>query len=236
MMPDAGRKAGRGFDGIETWVFDLDNTLYPPALDLWHQIDARMRDFIARFLSIPHDEAFRLQKHYYRTHGTSLRGLMMEHGLKPEEFLEYVHDIDRSALKPDPALGEAIRRLQGRKLVLTNGSQAHAAAVLGQLGIADAFDGVYDIVAANFAPKPSPAAYDAFLAAHGVEPSRAAMFEDLARNLEVPHRLGMTTVLVVPAAHAGEVIREAWEHEGRDAPHVDHVTDDLAGFLAGIFR
>ena len=223
----------RSFDHVGTWVFDLDNTLYPPSLDLWHQIDSRMRDFIARFLSITVEDAFRLQKEYYRRYGTSLRGLMLEHGLEPDEFLEYVHDIDRSALVPDPALGMALERLPGRKLVLTNGSRAHAHAVLAALGLAEAFHDVHDIVAARFTPKPTPEAYDAFLETQGVDPREAAMFEDLARNLQVPHSLGMTTVLVVPGGTA-PVIREHWEHEGRDAPHVDHVTDDLAGFLAQI--
>jgi putative hydrolase of the HAD superfamily len=223
----------RDFSQVETWVFDLDNTLYPPALDLWHQIDARMRDFISDFLKLAPEEAFKLQKHYYRTYGTSLRGLMIEHQLEPEAFLEYVHDIDRSRLVPNPALGAAIKKLAGKKLVLTNGSRAHADAVLAGLGIADAFHGVHDIVAANFAPKPDPAAYHAFLGAHGVEAARAAMFEDLARNLEVPHALGMTTVLVLPGG-AEPVIREHWESEGRDAAHVDHVTDDLVSFLARI--
>jgi putative hydrolase of the HAD superfamily len=227
------RPALRGFDHVETWVFDLDNTLYPPSLGLFRQIDERMRDFIARFLSIGVDEAFRLQKEYYRRYGTSLRGLMLEHGLEPDEFLEYVHDIDRSALVPDPALGAALGQLPGRKLVLTNGSRGHAHAVLAALGLAEAFHDVHDIVAARFAPKPTPEAYDAFLEAQGVDPRAAAMFEDLARNLAVPHSLGMTTVLVVPGG-AEAAIREHWEHEGHDAPHVDHVTDDLAGFLARI--
>jgi putative hydrolase of the HAD superfamily len=229
------RPALRGFDHVETWVFDLDNTLYPHSLNLWEQIDSRMRDFIARFLSVSLDDAFRLQKEYYRRYGTSLRGLMQEHGLEPDEFLEYVHDIDRSALTADPALGAALERLPGRKLVLTNGSRGHAQAVLAALGLADHFHDVHDIVAARFAPKPTPEAYDAFLETQGVDPRDAAMFEDLARNLAVPHSLGMTTVLVVPSG-AAPVIREHWEHEGRDAPHVDHVTDDLAGFLGKLSK
>lgn len=220
----------RDFSSVETWVFDLDNTLYPPALDLWEQIDTRMRDFISRFLSIPQDEAFKLQKHYYKTYGTSLKGLMTEHNLQPDEFLQYVHDIDRSSLKPNPALHDAISKLQGRRLILTNGTRAHANAILDQIGLGDLFDDVYDIISANYLPKPHLAVYDGFLEAHGVHAGKAAMFEDLSRNLEAPHKLGMTTVLVVPKS-TETVIREKWEHEGRDAPHVDHVTDDLADFL-----
>jgi putative hydrolase of the HAD superfamily len=162
-----------------------------------------------------------------------MRGLMEEHGLNPDKFLEVVHEIDHSPLTPDPALGAAIAALPGRKLILTNGTRAHAQAVMQRLQIAEHFDDVFDIAAADLEPKPRPQVYDRFLARHGVDPERAAMFEDLARNLEVPHLLGMTTVLVVPTG-TREVFREQWELEGRDAPYVDHVTDDLAGFLRSI--
>jgi putative hydrolase of the HAD superfamily len=219
------------FDRIETWVFDLDNTLYPHHLNLWEQVDMRIRDYIANFLALTHDEAFKLQKDYYRRYGTSMRGLMTEHGMDPDEFLAFVHQIDHSPLTPNPALGNALEKLPGRKLILTNGTRAHADAVLRRLEIDRHFEDVFDIVAGELEPKPLAQTYDRFLARHGVDPARAAMFEDLARNLEVPHRLGMTTVLVVPEA-TREVFREDWELEGRDARHVDHLTDDLAGFLA----
>jgi putative hydrolase of the HAD superfamily len=159
-----------------------------------------------------------------------MRGLMTEHGMDPDDFLAFVHTIDHSPLEPNPALGDALERLPGRKLILTNGTRAHADAVMRRLEIDRHFEDVFDIMAAELEPKPLAQTYDRFLARHGVEPSRAAMFEDLARNLEVPHRLGMATVLVVPEA-TREIFREDWELEGRNAPHVDHVTDDLAGFL-----
>ncbi len=223
-------RASRGFARVETWVFDLDNTLYPHHLNLWQQVDARIRDYVAQFLAVTHEEAFRLQKEYYRRYGSTLRGLMTEHGMRPDEFLAFVHEIDHSPLRPDPALGGAIERLPGRKLILTNGTRAHADAVVRRLEIHEHFEDVFDIVAAELEPKPLARTYDRFLARHGVDPTKAAMFEDLARNLEVPHALGMTTVLVVPQG-TREVFRETWELEGQDAPHVDHVTDDLAGFL-----
>jgi putative hydrolase of the HAD superfamily len=221
----------RDFSAVETWVFDLDNTLYPHHLNLWEQVDMRIRDYIANFLKLSHDEAFKLQKEYYLRYGTSMRGMMNEHGMDPDEFLAFVHQIDHSPLTPNPALGDAIEKLPGRKLILTNGTRAHANAVLQRLEIDRHFEDVFDIVAGKLEPKPLAQTYDRFLARHGVDPARAAMFEDLARNLEVPHRLGMTTVLVVPEA-TREVFRESWELEGRDAAHVDHLTDDLAGFLA----
>jgi putative hydrolase of the HAD superfamily len=223
----------RGFDRVETWVFDLDNTLYPHHLNLWQQVDERIRDYIAEFLRVTHDEAFRLQKDYYRRYGTSLRGLMEEHGLDPDKFLEVVHEIDYSPLKPDPALGAAIAGLAGRKLILTNGTRRHAEAVMRRLEIMEPFEDVFDIAAAALEPKPRPSVYERFLARHRVDPAKSAIFEDLARNLEVPHALGMITVLVVPGG-TREVFREEWELAGRDAPHVDHVTDDLAGFLRGV--
>jgi putative hydrolase of the HAD superfamily len=223
----------RAFHEVETWVFDLDNTLYPHHLNLWEQVDTRIRDYIAGFLKIAPDEAFALQKDYYKRYGTSLRGLMTEHGMAPDAFLDFVHQVDHSPLQPNPALGAAIGQLPGRKLILTNGTRRHADAVLDRLQIGGYFEGVFDIVAAELEPKPSARTYDRFLAAHGVDATRATMFEDLARNLAVPHALGMTTVLVVPEA-TREVFREDWELEGRDAPHVDHVTDNLLGFLERI--
>ena len=229
-MTAPARPPPRSFAHVETWVFDLDNTLYPHHVNLWQQVDSRIRDYIAGYLKIPPAEAFRVQKDYYRRYGTTLRGLMTEHGMAPDDFLDFVHQIDHSPLEPNPALGRAIARLAGRKLILTNGTRRHAQAVLARLKLERHFEDVFDIVAAELEPKPSPQTYARFLKAHAVDPARAAMFEDLARNLEVPHALGMTTVLVVPE-HTREVFREDWELEGRDAPHVDHVTEDLAGFL-----
>jgi len=220
----------RRFDHVETWIFDLDNTLYPHHLNLWQQVDDRIRDYIARLLDVTHDEAFRLQKDYYRRYGTSMRGLMTEHGMKPDDFLDFVHQIDHSPLEPNPALGGALERLPGRKLILTNGTRKHADAVIRRLEIQGDFEDVFDIVAAELKPQPSQKTYERFLERHDVDPAGAAMFEDLARNLAVPHALGMTTVLVVPGG-TREVFREDWELEGRDAAHVDYVTDDLSGFL-----
>jgi putative hydrolase of the HAD superfamily len=234
MMEHPARGFGKSaFKHIKTWVFDLDNTLYPHHLNLWQQVDERIRDYIVRFLNVTHDQAFRLQKDYYKRYGTTLRGLMAEHRLEPDEFLDIVHQIDYSPLTPNPALGAVIAQLPGRKLILTNGTRHHADAVLRRLGIHEHFDDVFDIKAAELEPKPNAIVYERFLARHQVDPTTAALFEDLARNLEVPHALGMTTVLVVPQG-ARVVLREDWELAGRDAPHVDHVTDDLAGFLRDI--
>jgi putative hydrolase of the HAD superfamily len=174
-----------------------------------------------------------VQKDYYKRYGTSMRGLMAEHGMKPDDFLEFVHAIDHSPLLPNPTLGDAIEQLPGRKLILTNGTRKHADAVMRRLAIEEHFEDVFDIKAAELEPKPSPQTYERFLVHHGVDPKKAAMFEDLARNLATPHSLGMTTVLVMPEG-TREVLREDWELEGRDDDHVDYVTDDLVGFLQKI--
>ncbi|MEJ1156842.1 pyrimidine 5'-nucleotidase [Prosthecomicrobium sp. N25] len=221
------------FAHVDTWVFDLDNTLYPAHSNLFGQVDVRIRDYVRVLLDTDEEEAQRLQRGWYQQYGTTLRGLMIEHGISPDAFLEYVHDIDHSVLAPDPALGDAIEALPGRKFIMTNGSRKHAEKTARALGIAHHFEDVFDIVAAGLLPKPHRDAYDIFLKLHGIEPKRSAMFEDLSRNLAVPHGLGMRTVLVVPQ-RTREVFREAWEMDGRDAPHVDFVTDHLSGFLEAI--
>ena len=223
----------RRFAGVNAWVFDLDNTLYPRHINLFAQVDQRIREYVGRLLKLGPEEAQRVQKDYYRRYGTTLRGLMEEHRVKPDDFLEYVHDIDHSPVEADPRLGAAIERLAGRKFILTNGSRAHAEKVAGRLGITRHFEDIFDIVTSAFLPKPNRATYDGFLAATGIDPMRAAMFEDLARNLESPKALGMATVLVVPPA-ARELIGEAWEMEGREAAYIDFITDDLAAFLEGV--
>jgi len=161
--PIEGLRPIEGFRHIETWVFDLDNTLYPHHVNLWQQVDERIRDYIARFLKIPHEQAFRLQKDYYKRYGTSMRGLMTEHGMKPDDFLDFVHQIDHSALQANAALGRSIEKLRGRKLILTNGTRRHAQAVLARLKLEHHFDDVFDIVAAELEPKPSPQTYARFL-------------------------------------------------------------------------
>jgi putative hydrolase of the HAD superfamily len=221
------------FAGVNAWVFDLDNTLYPRHINLFAQVDERIRAYVARLLAVPPDEAQRVQKAYYQRYGTTLRGLMEEHGIKADDFLEYVHDIDHSPVIADPRLGEAIERLPGRKFILTNGSRAHAEAVAERLGITRHFEDIFDIVRSELLPKPNKETYDRFVRLTGVEPARAAMFEDLARNLAVPHDLGMATVLIAPEG-TREVLTEDWELEGRDAPHVDFVADDLSGFLENV--
>lgn len=219
------------FTDIDVWVFDLDNTLYPPSCNLFAQIDVKMRAFIGALLDIDPDEAYRLQKQYYRDHGTTLAGLMKLHDVAPKDFLSFVHDIDVTVVPPNPQLAGALQRLPGRRLVFTNGTVAHASRVLNQIGITDHVEDIFDIVHAGFVPKPHVATFERFVRKHDIDPKHAAMFEDLDRNLAPAHELGMTTVLVRDAAgHADPAVR-GWGEAAADAPHVHHRTDDLARFL-----
>ncbi len=218
------------FRRVETWIFDLDNTLYPAECNLFAQVDQRMGAFISELLGVDLAEAKRIQKDYYFRYGTTLAGLMREHELPPERFLDFVHDIDLAPVCEAPLLGEALERLPGRKYIFTNGSRRHAERVAGKLGVLHHFDDLFDIAACNYVPKPSVDAYNAFLKAHGVEPKASAMFEDLPHNLESPHALGMATVLVRSTfiEHPAQKAMAEW----RVPPaHIHHITDDLTGFL-----
>jgi putative hydrolase of the HAD superfamily len=228
---------GDAFTRVDTWIFDLDNTLYPPHSNLFAQVDQRMGAFISDRLGVELAEAKRLQKSFYRDYGTTLRGLMSAHGVDPHEFLAFVHDIDHSPIEPDPALGAALSLLPGRKFVLTNGSRAHADSIVKRLGIESHFEDLFDIIAADFQPKPARPPYERFIGRYGIDPGHAAMFEDLPRNLDVPHALGMRTVLVVagPDTPAETIAyRQHWESEIGAGAAIDHVTDDLADFLVNV--
>ncbi|MCB1389423.1 MAG: pyrimidine 5'-nucleotidase [Rhodobacteraceae bacterium] len=205
------------FQHVETWVFDLDNTLYHPRVRLFDQIDARMTDFVMRITGADRAESDRLRHDYWQTYGTTLAGLMAHHRVDPEPYLVEVHDIDFSVLEPDPDLRAAIARLRGRRIVYTNGSAPYAHRVIEARGLDGLFDAVYGVEHADYRPKPQPEAFDRVFGLDRLEPERAAMFEDDVRNLRVPHTLGMRTVLVGP--------------ESGDHPHVHHHTDDLAAFL-----
>ncbi|MBN9044116.1 MAG: pyrimidine 5'-nucleotidase [Rhizobiales bacterium] len=221
------------FNHVTDWVFDLDNTLYPHATNLFSQIDVRMTRYIETLLQLPREEARRIQKQFYLDYGTTLKGLMECHHIDPDDFLRKVHDIDYTWLKPDPALGAAIRALPGRRFIFTNGDRGHAERAAHQIGILDQFDDIFDIVAAGLTPKPARATYERFLEAFGIEAGKAVMFEDLARNLVEPKALGMQTVLVVPN-NFEPTFSEIWESDPEFTDQVDYVTDDLTGFLQQI--
>lgn len=218
------------FGHVTTWIFDLDNTLYPPDSGIWPKINERITLFLAGLFGLDGLSALALRRHYYIRYGTTLRGLIEENIDGVERYLDFVHDIDRSALQPDPALAREVSRLPGRKLIFTNGSRDHAILTARQLGLDGLFEDAFDIVAARLTPKPAEEAYLAFCDRYDVDPRRAAMFEDVARNLTVPKAKGMRTVLVTAKPGAVDH-RELHDRVGENAA-VDCVTDDLGEFLA----
>ncbi len=211
-------------DEVEVWLFDLDNTLYPPSSRLFDQVDRRIKAFVQDFLSLDLEAAKRLQKQYFHEFGTTMRGLMTNHDLEPEGYLDYVHDIDLSPIAPAPALDAALDRLPGRKLIFTNASTPYAERVLDRLGLRRHFEAIFDIAAAGYEGKPYPSAYDKLIAQHGVTPERSVFIDDIARNLEPAAALGITTVWVAHDDHRAR--------HGAEGDHVHHVTEDLAAFLA----
>ncbi|MGC9370262.1 MAG: pyrimidine 5'-nucleotidase [Paracoccaceae bacterium] len=210
----------RSFDHVRHWVFDLDNTLYPPEARLFDQIEVRMTAYVMETLGVEQAEANRLRKLYWAEYGTTLAGLMELHDIDPAPYLTEVHEIDLSHLTPDPDLRARIADLPGRRIVYTNGSAPYAERVLAARGLSGAFDAVYGVEHASFRPKPERAAFESIFARDGTESAKAAMFEDDPRNLAAPHAMGMRTVHVAPEAHA--------------ADHIHHHTDDLSGFLARV--
>jgi len=213
---------------VETWIFDLDNTLYPASCDLFAQIDVRMRDYVSEFLDLESEEAYRKQKEYFRQYGTTLRGMMMCHDMDPHEFLDHVHDIDVNPVLPSPDLDAALERLPGRKLIFTNATVDHAERVMERLGVSRHFDGIFDIRRTNFIPKPEPAIYDLLIEYYGIDPKKSVMVEDISRNLAPAAALGMTTVWIKTDTK--------WGHASSDEDHVHHVIDDLKSWLTEITR
>ncbi|MDP2260521.1 MAG: pyrimidine 5'-nucleotidase [Caulobacter sp.] len=206
---------------IDTWLFDLDNTLYPVETEFMTLIEGRMTDFMEKVTGLPRDEARAIQKKYYHAHGTTLAGLIAHHDIDPEDFLTEVHDVSLDRLTPDVRMAEALMRLPGRRLVFTNGSAAHAERVLERLQIAHAFEDIFHISAADYIPKPSPLTFEKMMARHGVSAVGSAFFEDSEVNLAPAAQLGMTIVLVGPHAVAST------------ADFVQHRTNDLVAFLSG---
>lgn len=219
----------RSFAQVDTWIFDLDNTLYSHEAQVWPQVGQRITQFVAQMFNLDAVAARALQKQYYHSHGTTLRGLMDVHGMDPGDYLDFVHDVDLALLPPNERLAAAIAALPGQKLIFTNGTARHAENICRKLGVDSHFSGYFDILAADFVPKPEHGAYDMLLAQYGVDPKRAAFFEDMARNLEPAHARGMTTALVLPATP--DPYREPFEQAREELAHIDHITDDLTGFL-----
>ena len=208
----------------ECWIFDLDNTLYPASCNLFAQVDIKMTKYIAEFLEVSLKKAGEIRENYYRDYGTTMSGMMALHGMEPGEFLNFVHDIDLSALRPNHYLDTALHNLPGRKIVFTNGTAKHAGRVLKQLSIHHHFEEILDIISAKYIPKPFPEPYDLLVKKYKVTPSKAIMVEDLARNLMPAADLGMTTVWVKSAQQTN--------NDFKDQNKIHHVVDDLTCWLS----
>lgn len=211
---------------IDSWIFDLDNCLYPASCDLFELIEHRMGEFIQQLLGVDAEEARRVQKGHFHEHGTTLAGLMRSHGVDPHDFLDFVHDIDLARVSADPGLVAALDRLPGRKFVFTNGDEAYARRVLDRIGLANAFDGMHDIHAMDYVPKPDPRSYAAMCERLAIEPERALFVDDMARNLVPAKALGMVTVwLDNGSEQAGH---------GAAPDHIDYVAPDIGAWLAQV--
>ena len=208
---------------VDCWLFDMDNTLYPARANLFAQIDRKMEAFVGRLLGLGRDEARAVQKRYFPEHGTTLRGLMLSHGVDPYAFLSEVHDIDMSVLDPDPRLRAALDALPGRRIVFTNGDLPYAERVLGALGILDCFHAIHDVHAMAYHPKPDPRAYQGVCTAHGIDPARAFFVDDMAHNLKPAHALGMVTGWVNNGSERGD--------HGHSPDFIDHEMHDLTDWL-----
>jgi len=222
------RRVSRPFRHVESWVIDLDNTLYPSALRLFDRVEERMGRFIEELLAVDAGEAMRLQKQYFREHGTTLNGLIERHGVNPEAYLAFIHDIDLSGLEPSAALDRALAALPGRKVLFTNASRAHALRVAERLGVAGRIDAIFDIADAGYVPKPRLEPYRRLIERHGIEPVRAVLIDDIAPNLEPAAELGMTTVWVRSS--------ESWAQPTADSQAIHHVAEDLLSWLESLIE
>jgi putative hydrolase of the HAD superfamily len=214
-------------DHVRNWIFDLDNTLYPHGARLFEQVDRRITDYIARFFKVERDEAYKIQKGYFHMRGTTLSGLMAEHGVDPYEYLADVHDIEMDVLDENAPLAAAIARLPGRKIIFTNADALYAGKILSKLGLGESFEAIHDVHAAQYRPKPAPEAYQHLCDAYGLDPSESLFADDMARNLKPAKQIGMTTLWVDNGSEQGE--------EG-DRDFVDFTTRDITHWLHDILE
>ena len=213
----------RDIEHIETWIFDLDNTLYPAQCKLFDQVDRKIGEYVASFFQIDQETARGRQKEFFHSHGSTLRGMMLLHDMEPDDYLEYVHDIDLSPVDPDPLLDEVLTRLPGRKLIFTSATTAHAQRVITRLGVDHHFEFIFDVVAAEYTPKPHAVTYDRLLTQHAVDPQVSVFFDDIPRNLKPAAEIGMTTVWI-PGHHN-------WAQPEDDGDYIHFVAEHLAGWL-----
>jgi putative hydrolase of the HAD superfamily len=211
---------------IKYWLFDLDNTLYSGDTKVFDQVDKKMSLFISNKLNVSIEEAKKIQKNYFHEYNTTLNGMIKNHKINAEEFLEFVHDVDLTFLKEDLALQNELTNLVGKKYIFTNGSKAHASNVTKRIGIQNHFDGVFDIVDSDFMPKPSIEPYKKIIQKYGIDPEYCIFIEDIARNLKPAYELGMKTVWIKN--------NEPWAAEFSNENFINYKTDNLSDFLRRI--
>ena len=211
---------------IKYWLFDLDNTLYSGDTKVFDQVDKKMSFFISEKLKVSMEEAKKIQKNYFHEYSTTLNGMIKNHKINAEEFLEFVHDVDLNFLKKDLDLRKELTKLIGKKYIFTNGSKAHASNVTKKIGIENLFDGVFDIVDSDFIPKPSIEPYKKIIQTYGLDPEYCIFIEDIARNLKPAYELGMKTVWIKN--------NEPWAAEFSNENFINYKTDNLSEFLRRI--
>ena len=215
-------------ENVDNWIFDLDNTLYPEDTNLFARVSKRMTVFIQKEFNLEEEPARDLQRKMFKQYGTTMRGLMTEYDMDPENFLHFVHDIDVSDMQVDMELKDLLGKLPGRRFIYTNGSVAHAKNITSQLGIENLFEDVFDIVASNFLPKPAPQPYDDMVIKFSADPTRSVMIEDMAKNLRPAADLGMMTVWL---RH-----NKDWSSEDSEGDHIHYAIDDLKLWLKEIIN
>ena len=214
------------FNSIKFWIFDLDNTLYSGKTKVFEQVDKRMSKYISNKLNISIEEAKKIQKNYFYEYNTTLNGMIKNHKINPDEFLDFVHDINIDFLQKDLELAKEIEKLDGKKIIFTNGSRKHAINVTKQIGIDQLFDDIFDIVDAEFIPKPSLEPYKKLVKKHKIDPKLCVLVEDIARNLKPAYEMGMKTIWIEND--------EPWAKKFSESEFVDYRTKNLSGFLKKI--
>ena len=216
----------KDLQSIKFWIFDLDNTLYSGNTRVFEQVDKKMTEYISKKLKVDKDEAKKIQKNYFYKYNTTLNGMIKNHKINANEFLEFVHDINIDFLQKDPKLAAEIEKLDGIKIIFTNGSRKHALNVTKRLGIDQLFNDIFDIVDCNFIPKPLIEPYKKLVEKHKIDPKLCVLVEDIARNLKPAYEMGMKTVWIEND--------EPWARKFSDSSFVNYRTNNLSEFLRKI--
>ena len=211
---------------IKYWIFDLDNTLYAGNTRVFEQISKRISKYISEKLNVSIEEAKKIQKNYFYEYNTTLNGMIKNHKIDANEFLEFVHNVNIDFLKEDPKLKEELKQLEGKKFIFTNGSRKHALNIIQRIGIDQSFDGIFDIVDSDFIPKPAIEPYKKLVEKHTIDPNLCVLVEDIARNLKPAYEMGMKTIWIEND--------EPWAAKFSDSDFINYKTKNLTDFLKKI--